>query len=263
VDLGLKGRVALVTAASKGIGLGTAMVLAREGMKVVISSRSADNLDKARSRIVTETKADVLAVPADMTVRDDLLGLVDKASKKFGGVDVLVYNAGPPKAGTFGDLTYADWEEGAKLLLLSAVTLTQRVVPHMKSEKWGRLVYITSLTLRQPAANLVLSNTVRLSIAGLSKSLSRELAPFGITSNGIIQGYIRTDRSTKLAEDMASKNRTSVDDAFKEMAKMIPLGKYGDPEDVGNLAAFLASERACYITGGMFTVDGGFIGSVF
>jgi 3-oxoacyl-[acyl-carrier protein] reductase len=263
MDLGLKGKVALVTAASKGIGLGTATVLAKEGMKVAISSRSAANLEKARAQIAAEAGAEVLAVPADMMLRQDLERLVDSASKKLGGVDVLVYNAGPPKPGTFGDLTYADWEDAAKLLLLSAVTLTQAVVPHMKSKKWGRLIYITSLTLKQPIGNLVLSNTVRLAIAGLSKSLSREVAPHGITSNGIIQGYIRTDRSTHLAEEMAAKTGTSLDEAFKEMAKRIPLGRYGEADEVGALAAFIASERGAYLNGGMFTIDGGFISSVF
>lgn len=263
MDLGLKGKVALVTAASKGIGYGTARVLAKEGMRVAISSRSAANLEKARGQIAAETGAEVLAVQADMTVRQELDRLVEATSKKMGGVDVLVYNAGPPKAGTFGDLTYSDWEDATKLLLLSAVTLTKAVVPHMKSKKWGRLIFITSLTLKQPIGNLVLSNTVRLAIAGLSKSLSRELGPHGITSNGIIQGYIRTDRSSHLAEEMAEKTGTSLDEAFKEMAKSIPLGRYGEAEEVGSLAAFIASEKGAYLNGGMFTIDGGFISSVF
>jgi 3-oxoacyl-[acyl-carrier protein] reductase len=252
-----------VTAASKGIGLGTARVLAREGMRVVISSRSPANLEKARESLVRETGAEVLAVPADMTARDDLLRLVDEASKRFGGVDVLVYNAGPPKPGTFAELTYADWEEATKLLLLSAVTLTQAVVPHMTARKWGRLIYITSLTLKQPVANLVLSNTVRLGIAGLSKSLSRELAPHGITSNGVIQGYVRTDRTLHLVEDRAAKTGTTVDEAYKEMAKAIPLGRYGEPEEVGSLVAFIASDKGAYLNGAMLTVDGGYISSVF
>ncbi len=198
-----------------------------------------------------------------MTSRKDLEVLVDSVSKRLGPVDVLVYNTGPPKAGTFADLSYADWEEATRLLLLSAVTLTQAVVPKMKERKWGRLIYITSLTLKQPVANLVLSNTVRLAVAGLSKSLAGELGPYGVTSNGIIQGYIRTDRSSRLAEEKASKAGTTVQEAFKEMAKSIPVGRYGEPEEVGSLAAFLASERAAYINGGMFTVDGGLINSVF
>jgi 3-oxoacyl-[acyl-carrier protein] reductase len=263
VDLGLKGKVALVTAASKGIGMGTARVLAREGMRVAISSRNDSNLQAAKDKIAGETGAEVIAVTADMTARKDLESLAETVSKKLGPVDVLVYNTGPPKAGTFEELSYEDWEDATKLLLLSAVTLTHAVVPKMKERKWGRLIYITSLTLKQPVANLVLSNTVRLAVAGLSKSLAGELGPYGVTSNGIIQGYIRTDRSTRLAEDKASKAGTTVQDAFKEMASSVPVGRYGEPEEVGSLAAFLASERAAYINGGMFTVDGGLINSVF
>lgn len=263
MELGLKGKVALVTASSKGIGLGTAKVLASEGMKVAISSRDAANLKKASDQIAAATGTDVLAVAADMTVREDLERLVETTSKNLGGVDVLVYNTGPPKPGTFGELTYADWEEATKLLLLSAVTLTQAVLPHMKSKSWGRLIYITSLTLKQPIVNLVLSNTVRLGIAGLSKSLSREFAPHGITSNGIIQGYVRTDRTLHLVEDRASKTGTSVEEAYKEMAKSIPLGRYAETEEVGALVAFIASEKGAYLNGGMFTIDGGLISSVF
>jgi 3-oxoacyl-[acyl-carrier protein] reductase len=263
MELGLKGKVALVTAASKGIGLGAAKVLAKEGMKVAISSRNAAELGKARDALAKETGSQVIAVPADLTVREELERLVETTSKSLGGVDVLVYNAGPPKPGTFAELTYADWEEATKLLLLSAVTLTQAVVPHMKSNKWGRLIYITSLTLKQPVPNLVLSNTVRLGIAGLSKSLSRELAPYGITSNGVIQGYIRTDRTLHLMEERASKAGTTVDEAYKEMAKSIPMGRYGEPEEVGILVAFIASERGAYLNGAMLTIDGGFISSVF
>lgn len=262
MDLGLKGKVALVTAASKGIGLGTAKVLAREGMRVAISSRNEANLEAAKAHIAADSGAEVLAVPADMTVRKDLDGLVEKVARGLGGVDVLVYNAGPPKAGAFGDLSYQDWEDATRLLLLSAVTLTQAVVPRMKDRRWGRLVYLTSLTLRQPIPNLALSNTVRLSVAGLSKTLAGELGPHGITSNGIIQGYIRTDRSSKLAQDKASEAGTTLEEAFKEMAKSIPLGRYGEPEEVGSLAAYLASERAAYINGAMLTIDGGLIGSI-
>jgi 3-oxoacyl-[acyl-carrier protein] reductase len=262
MELGLKGKVALVTASSKGIGLGTAKVLAREEMKVVISSRNRDELMKARDALAAETGAEVLAIPADMTVREDLEKLVEEAAKKFGGVDVLVYNAGPPKTGTFADLTYPDWEEATKLLLLSAVTMTRAAVPYMKGRGWGRLIYVTSFTLRQPVENLVLSNTVRLAIAGLSKSLSKELGPSGITSNIVIQGYIRTDRAMHLIEQRASSAGTSVDDAYREMAKSIPLGRYGEPEEVGSLVAFIASEKGAYLNGAAFTIDGGYVASI-
>jgi len=263
LDLGLKGKVALVTAASKGIGYGTARVLAREGMRVAIASRSDSNLAKARDRLAAETGAEVVGIPADMTTREDLERLVETANRKLGGVDVLVYNAGPPKTGTFAELSYADWEEGTKLLLLSAVTLVKAVTPHMSAKKWGRLIFITSFTLKQPVANLLLSNTIRLGIAGLSKSLSRELAPQGITSNVIVQGWIRSDRVMHILEERAAKSGASIDDTYKEMAEAVPAGRYGEPEEVGSLAAFIASKEGAYLNGGVFTVDGGYLSSVF
>lgn len=263
MELGLKGRVALVTAASKGIGLGVARVLAGEGMKVAISARTSASLEKARAELAGETGSEILAVSADMTVRDDLERLVDATTKRFGGVDVLVYNAGPPKTGTFAELGDADWEEATRLLLLSAVTLTKGVLPGMKAKRWGRLIFITSFTLKQPVANLVLSNTVRLSVAGLSKSLSRELAPDGITSNVIVQGYVRSDRMLHIVEERAAKTGASLEETYREMAKSIPLGRYAEPEEVGSLAAFIASEKGSYLNGGVFTIDGGYTSSVF
>lgn len=263
MDLGLRGKVALVTAASKGIGLGTAKVLAREGMRVAISSRSSSNLEKAREQLASETGADVLAVPADMTIREDLLRLVDATSKRFGGIDVLVYNAGPPKAGTFSELTYPDWEDATRLLLLSAVTLAKAVLPEMSARRRGRLIFITSFTLRQPVANLVLSNSVRLAIAGLSKSLAAEFAKDGITSNVIIQGYVRSDRMQHIFEERAAKSGTTVEETYKDMAKSIPVGRFAEPEEVGSLAAFIASDRGAYLNGGVYTIDGGLLGSVF
>ncbi|MDG6967291.1 MAG: SDR family oxidoreductase [Nitrososphaerota archaeon] len=263
MDLGLKGRVALVTAASKGIGLGVARVLAAEGMKVAISSRTSSDLEKARVMLEEESGSEVLAVQADMTRRDDLERLVKRTADALGGVDVLAYNSGPPKTGTFADLSYQDWEEATRLLLLSAVTLTGAVVPGMRSRRWGRLVYITSFTLKQPVANLVLSNTVRLGVAGLSKSLSRELAPDGITSNVIVQGFVRSDRMLHIVEERAARSGATVEETYKEMAKTIPLGRYAEPEELGSLVAFIASEKGSYLNGGVFTIDGGYVSSVF
>lgn len=263
MDLGLNGRVALVTAASKGIGLGVARVLAGEGMKVAISARTSADLERARVRLAEESRSEVVAVPADMTKSDDLERLVQRTTELLGGVDVLVYNSGPPKTGTFAQLSSQDWEEATRLLLLSAVTLTRAVLPGMKSRRWGRLVYITSFTLKQPVANLVLSNTVRLGVAGLSKSLSRELAPDGITSNVVVQGFVRSDRMLHIVEERAARTGATVDETYKEMAKAIPLGRYAEPEEVGSLVAFMASEKGAYLNGGVFTIDGGYVDSTF
>jgi 3-oxoacyl-[acyl-carrier protein] reductase len=262
MQLGLKDKVALVTASSKGIGYGVAKVLALEGCRVIISSRNNDAISRARDQIVQETgNREVHAFSADLTVKDDIEQLVKIATEKFGGVDILAYNTGPPKPGTFGELSEADWEQGVKLLLMSAVWLSKRVLPGMEEKKWGRLIFIASTTLRQPIPNLVLSNTVRLSLAGLSKSLATEFGEKGITSNGIMQGHILTDRQREIAEDTSRRTGKSIDDAIKQALADVPLGRYGTPEEIGYLVAFLASDKASYITGAMIPIDGGMIRS--
>jgi len=264
LELGLRNKVALVPASSRGIGLGVAKVLAAEGCRVVISSSNQDSLSKARDVIAKETgNNNVLAVKADLTLKQDIDRLVDLATSKSGIIDILAYNTGPPKPGTFADLNDADWEQGVKLLLMSAVWLTKRVVPGMAQKKWGRLIYITSSTLRQPVPNLVLSNTVRLSLAGLSKSLALEYSSRGITSNGIMQGHILTDRQRQVAQDVSSRTGKSLEESMKHMLQDVPAGRYGSPEEVGSLVAFLASEKASYINGTMLAIDGGLIRSVF
>jgi 3-oxoacyl-[acyl-carrier protein] reductase len=264
LELGLKNKVVLVAASSKGIGFGVAKVLATEGCKVIISSRNQDSISKAREVIVKETgNKDVHSVKADLTVEGDIDLLVDQATSKFGTIDILAYNTGPPKPGTFTDLDDSDWDQGVKLLLMSAVWLTNRVIPGMVQKKWGRLIYITSSTLRQPVPNLVLSNTVRLSLAGLSKSLALEYGSKGITSNGIMQGHILTDRQRQVAQDFSSRTGKSLEESMKQMLQDVPAGRYGLSEEVGNLVAFLASEKARYINGTMLAIDGGLIRSVF
>ncbi|MGC9153067.1 MAG: SDR family oxidoreductase [Vulcanisaeta sp.] len=263
MELGLRNKVALVTASSRGIGLGIARVLAQEGAKIIISARREDELAKAKDLIVRESGAEVLAVKADLTVKDDVERLVNEAVNAFGGIDILVYNTGPPKPGTFSQLSDEDWEYATRLLLLSAVWLTRRIVDNMVKRGWGRLIYITSLTLRQPIPNLVLSNTVRLSLAGLVKSLAVEYGPYGITANGIMQGYIMTERITQLAQEESRAKGVSVDDVIKAWSKEIPSGRYGKPEEIGYLVAFLASDKAAYINGSMILIDGGYVRCVF
>src|SRR6266851_1529985 len=262
MQLGLEGKVALVTASSKGIGYGVAKVLASEGCRVIISSRNIDSISRARDQIVQETgNREVYAFSADLTVKEDIERLVKNSTEKFGGVDILAYNTGPPKPGTFSELSEADWDRGVKLLLMSAVWLAKLLLPGMERKKWGRLVFITSTTLRQPISNLVLSNTVRLSLAGLSKSLATEYGGRGITSNGIMQGHILTDRQKEIAEDISRRTGKPVDDAMKQALVEVPLGTYGTPEEIGHLVAFLSSNKASYINGAMIPIDGGMIRS--
>src|SRR6266568_7883808 len=245
MELGLKGRVALVPAASKGIGFGVAKVLASEGCKVIISSRNQDSIRKAKEQIERETgNREVYALRADLTSREDIDQLLVSAQQKVGGIEILAYNTGPPKPGTLAELSDSDWDFGVKLLLMSATRLARGVVPEMVDKRWGRLIFITSTTLRQPITNLLLSNTVRLSLAGLSKSLATEYGPKGITSNGIMQGHILTDRQRQIAEDISSRSGKSVDEAMKQMLQDVPAGRYGSSEEVGYLVAFLASDKA-------------------
>ncbi|MCG2867481.1 MAG: SDR family oxidoreductase [Vulcanisaeta sp.] len=263
MDLGLRNKVALVTASSRGIGFGIAKVLAQEGAKVVISARREDELAKAKEIITKESGAEVLAIKADLTVKGDVEALVNEVMRSFGTIDILVYNTGPPKPGTFSQLTDEDWEYATRLLLLSAVWLTKRVVGHMVSKGWGRLIYVTSLTLRQPIPNLVLSNTVRLSLAGLVKSLAIEYGQYGITANGVMQGYIETERIKQLAQEEAKNRGVSIDEVIKNWSAEVPVRRYGKPEEIGYLVAFLASDKAAYINGSMILIDGGYVKCVF
>src|SRR5438046_961199 len=260
MNLGLKGKIAMVTASSKGIGYGVAKVLASEGCRVVISSRSIDSVSRARDQSVEETSNDeVYAFSAELTVKEDVDRLVKNASEKLGSVDILAYNTGPPKPGTFNELSEPDWDYGVKMLLMNAVWLAKRLLPGMERKKWGRLVFITSTTLRQPIPNLVLSNTVRLSLAGLSKSLAIEYGGKGITSNGIMQGHILTDRQREIAEDVSRRTGKPVDDVMEQALVEVPLGRYGTSEEVGHLVDFLDSDKASYINGAMIPIDGGLI----
>ena len=264
MEFGLKGRVALVPAASKGIGFGVAKVLASEGCKVVISSRNQDSIRKATEQIVRETgNREAYGFKADLTSREDVDQLLVSARQKIGSIDILAYNTGPPKPGTLTELTESDWDYGVKLLLMSATRLSKGIVPEMVKKQWGRLIFITSTTLRQPITNLLLSNTVRLSLAGLSKSLATEFGPKGITSNGIMQGHILTDRQRQIAEDVSRRTGKSVEDAMKQALLDVPAGRYGTVDEIGYLVAFLASDRASYINGAMIPIDGGMIKSVF
>lgn len=263
MNLGLKGRVALVTAASKGIGYGTAKVLAEEGCKVVVSSRSGLDIEKARVEISESTKNDnVLAVPADLTSEAAIDDLVKRASEAYGDVEILAYNTGSPKPSPFLDLTNEDWDYGVRLLLMSAVWLARRVLPPMKKGGWGRLVFITSLTLKEPVKSLVLSNVVRLSIAGLSKDLSEEFGGSGITSNVIMQGHIFTERQRAVIQGVAKRKGISYEEAEKWRLEEIPANRFGTPEEIGNAVAFLASDKGAYINGAGILVDGGVVRSV-
>jgi len=258
MDLGLEDKVALVVASSKGLGKASAIALAAEGARVTICARTQANLDAAADEIRAQTKADVLAVPADVSTADGIQRVVAATVERFGSVDVLVNNSGGPATGPFEAHSDDDWRQAFEAVTLNFVRFVREVVPHMRKKKWGRIVGIQSSSVKEPVANLVMSNGIRPGIAGLMKSLMPELAKDGITINLVLPGIFLTDRVRHgLAGPPGVDDQTIID----HVAGLIPAGRLGDPAEVGTLVAFLASERAAYVTGAVYQIDGGIIHS--
>ena len=257
MDLGLKGRVAIITAASSGLGKATAMELAAEGASVVINARREDELGKAADEIRSATGSEVLAIPGDVTNEDHIHNLVAETVNQLGGVDILVANAGGPPAGFFDDFTAQDYREAVELNLISTINLCREAVPQMRKTGWGRIVAITSIAAKQPVENLILSNTARAGVLGFMKSLSQQIAADGITVNTVCPGYHLTERLTSLAPLTANKERISVEDVYARWAASTPMNRIGDPKEFAALVAFLCSERASYLSGAVIQVDGG------
>jgi 3-oxoacyl-[acyl-carrier protein] reductase len=262
MDLGLKGKVALVAGASQGIGRAAALGFSREGAKVSICARGEAQLNETAAAIRRETGGDVLALAADVTRAEDIQKFVAKTVEKFGRLDIIVTNAGGPPMGEFMKFTDEDWENAFRLNFLSAVRLTREAVPHMRKAGGGRVINISSYAVKEPIAGLVLSNGVRSGAIGLAKSLSRELAKDNILVNNVCPGRIATDRAKKLNQARAERMKKTVEEIDKEMAGEIPLGRYGSADEAGNLIVFLGSERASYITGATIQVDGGLVRSI-
>jgi 3-oxoacyl-[acyl-carrier protein] reductase len=263
MDLGLENKVALVAAASRGLGFAIAAELAREGASLVICSRKPASLDRAAQAIAELTGTAPVAIPADVSRPDDVARLVDAATARFGRVDVLVTNAGGPPAGPFETHDAAAWESAFHLTLASAVELTRRVLPGMKQRRWGRLINVTSIAVKQPVDQLILSNSLRAAVTGFARTLANEVAPFGITVNNVLPGYTRTERIDELAAARSAREGISADAVRAEFERQIPAGRLGEPDELAALTAFLASERAAYITGQSIAVDGGWIRSLF
>lgn len=263
MDLGLTGKVALVAAGSRGLGRAVAEELAAEGASLVLCARESQTLTETAAAIAEKNNAHVLAVPADVTITDDIKRVVDSGIDRFGGIDILVTNAGGPPAGRFDQLTREQWDRAIGLTLMSAVELTRHVLPGMRQRRWGRILNITSIAVKQPVENLLLSNSLRAGLTGFARTLANEVAAEGITVNNILPGYTRTERLEELAQMMAEKQGISASEFRGRWEKEIPMGRLGEPREFAALAAFLVSERASYITGTSIQVDGGWIKSLF
>ncbi|HEX5437982.1 MAG TPA: SDR family oxidoreductase [Gemmatimonadaceae bacterium] len=263
MELGLGGKVALVAASSRGLGRAIAAELAAEGASLILCARTEDAVQRAASEIGDTTGAPVLAIAADVSRREDIDRLIAAALDRFERIDVLVTNAGGPPSGPFESLEPPMWDAAYRLTLQSAVELTRCVLPGMKERRWGRILNVTSITVKQPVDNLMLSNSLRAAVTGFARTLATEVAPFGITVNNLLPGYTRTDRVVELAEATARREGITADAVQGRIASQIPMGRLGEPREFAALAAFLASERASYITGQSVAVDGGWIRSLY
>jgi 3-oxoacyl-[acyl-carrier protein] reductase len=259
VDLGLRGKVAVVAGSSQGLGRAVAMALAEEGAKVVINSRSADKLEVVRSNIVDATGAKVEAVACDLTDPEGPTKLIGAAEAAFGQVDILVTNTGGPPTGMFEDHSAEVWRDALAQNFESVINLVRAALPGMKERRWGRIVNVTSISVKQPVAGLILSNAIRAGVTGFAKTVSNEVAPLNVTVNNLLPGYTRTERLVDLAAAISARDGASPDAVYEGWTAEIPMGRLGEPPEFGAMAAFLCSEQASYITGQSIAVDGGWI----
>ena len=257
MDLGLKGKVALVTGASSGLGYATALVLAQEGAKVVMSSRSQAKLDEAAAQIQQETGAEVLAYACDVTDAEAIERVVAFTVAQGGGLDILITNAGGPPGGTFDSVEMEQWEVAINLTLLSAARLVKAALPHLRQSESASILTISSFSVKQPVAGLIMSNVVRPAVIGLTKTLSQELGAENIRVNSILPGWTATERVEYLLNYRAEQNGTDAETERDKITRTISLGRMGRPQEFANVAAFLVSPAASYVTGEMVLVDGG------
>jgi 3-oxoacyl-[acyl-carrier protein] reductase len=262
VDLGLRGKVALIAAASRGLGRAIAEELGAEGASLVMCARGKEALTEASEAVRAASGVEVLSVPADVSQADDVTRLVRSAIERFGRIDILVTNAGGPPSGNFESLGPEKWDEAVRLTLLSTVNLCREALPGMRQRKWGRIINVTSITVKQPVDGLMLSNSLRAGVTGFARTLANEVAAHGITVNNILPGYTQTQRIESLAKAAAEREGISIGESLKKWTAEIPMRRLGEPREFAALAAFLASDRASYITGTSIQVDGGWIRSL-
>jgi 3-oxoacyl-[acyl-carrier protein] reductase len=254
MELGIKNKTAFVAASSQGLGKMVALELAQEGASIIICSRNKTNLENTKQEIEKQTGATVLALAGDLSLAAEREQIIKMTLQAYNKIDILVTNTGGPPAGKFESFKQEDWDNAYHNLLSPVVGLANGFLPGMKQQRWGRIISITSMAVKQPVNNLVLSNSVRASVVGLVKTLSNELAMYNITVNNVMPGYTETERLNELIRENPS---------FSSAKSEIPMGRFGKPEEFAAAVVFLASERAGYITGQSLAVDGGWIRGIF
>ncbi len=260
MDLGLKGKTALVAASSRGLGKAVAERLAMEAANVVVFSRNADDVEACVQGIRDQSGTDsAIGLTGDVTSTADIEQVVAATEAKYGGVDILINNAGGPAPGGFDDLADQHWQGAFELTLMSAIRLTRAVLPNMRAQQWGRVINVTSYGVKQPIDQLMLSNSIRLGVIGWAKTLAKEVAPEGILVNNVCPGWTETGRVAQLMAARAEASGRQPQDVANDIIADIPMGRMGRPEEFADAVAFLASERASYITGVALAVDGGTI----
>lgn len=263
MDLELKDRVAIVAASSQGLGKACAVALAREGAKLEICARRKEAIEAAAEEIRRVAGVEVLARAADVTRPDDVQRLVAETMEQFGRIDICVTNAGGPPAKSFAETTPEEWTAAVDLNLMSVVHFAREVLPVMQRQRWGRFLTITSVAVKQPIDGLILSNSVRSAVSGLVKTLANEYGPDNVTVNNVCPGYTRTARLTELAGRLARSEGVALGQIEERWSRQVPLRRLAEPEEFANVVAFLASERASYITGASIAVDGGLVKGIY
>ena len=261
MDLELAGKVVLVTGGSLGIGAATAAAFAREGAQLAIVARDRQALERTAAQIAKDTGADVHPVVCDLAQAAQIDAMVQDVAAHYGTIHVLVNNAGGPPAGPADKLTDADWQRAFDLTLMSAVRTTRAVLPFMRRQRWGRIVNVSSYSVKQPIPDIMLSNSLRLAVAGWAKTLAGSIAADNVLINTVAPGWTRTDRVSHVFEARSAGTAASPADVEAQIARSIPLGRLAQPREIADAIVFLASERASYVTGTVLAVDGGVIQS--